>query len=45
MKGEALPLNYDTSKEAMMVLCHNSVGLILWKSDKDNEIQQVEVES
>jgi hypothetical protein len=28
MKGEALPLNYDTSKEARMVMCRNLVGLI-----------------
>jgi hypothetical protein len=26
-------------------MCHNSKGLILWKSQKDNEVQQVEVES
>jgi hypothetical protein len=45
MQGEALPLNYDTSKVAMMVLCRNSVGSILWKRNKYNEVQKVELES
>jgi hypothetical protein len=38
MKGEALPLNYDTYKEIMMVPCHHLVGSILWQSNKDNEL-------
>jgi hypothetical protein len=45
MKGKALPWNYDTSKATKMVFFCNLVGSILWQSDKDNEIQKVEVES
>jgi hypothetical protein len=37
--------NNDTSKTTKMVLCHTSVGSVLWKREKDNEMQKVELES
>jgi hypothetical protein len=37
--------NNDTSETTKMVLCHTSVGLVLWKREKDNEMQKVELES
>jgi hypothetical protein len=32
MERKDLPPNYDTSKVAWKVMCHTSVGSILWQS-------------
>jgi hypothetical protein len=44
-KGRLYHLITTLLKQAMKVLCHTSVGSILWKRGKDNEMQKVEVKS